>query len=540
MKHSEAAVNQAAVAQAAANEIKSALEKSGLKPRKVQQELLKLIGQQNAAKRSAASSRRVSTEESPETPDKVKTDLTNGGSTETPPEPIVEKVRFKCSLSSDDDDDEEMPLAPIANVTDLATKLVDEGKGNASVSVVTTLNRIGSSIFDIEDDEEEKSKPNIAQTDIGSSNDIADPALPNTEASEANRLKETVESKELSGDKNEDDSMSGDEKEGIEGKIENDQKKSSSSSVPENEIKIEPMEQDESNGGVEENKSLNCEPSSSDVNLLDLLASAATSKQAEIPAVTPEPAIPALLDHDYCKFGDPPPEDPKKLKKLAKKARHHKKHRSKKEPRYVLDLSSSSSSDEDEESKLVNGKPAKSLNNRPGKFGKVLTRLSDSESSCCPTDCSCSSSSSSNSSSSSSGSSSSDSDSDSSSSSSSSDENEVEEKPPAPAVVQAPQGDEADVDIENNSEPPSSVESSSDSENGVESDADISVHESDLETSDSDSENKKRSRFASPKARSDSQKKRKKKKKKRRALKESSLNFNLEGISFLISPNFRK
>merc|ERR1712071_645906 len=63
LKHSEAAINQAAVAQAAANEIKSALEKSGPKPKKVQQELLKLIGQQNAAKRSATSSRRVSTED---------------------------------------------------------------------------------------------------------------------------------------------------------------------------------------------------------------------------------------------------------------------------------------------------------------------------------------------------------------------------------------------------------------------------------------------------------------------------------------------
>lgn len=534
MKHSEAAVNQAAVAQAAANEIKSALEKSGLKPRKVQQELLKLIGQQNAAKRSAASSRRVSTEDSPDTPDKAKADLTNGGSTETPPEPIVEKVRFKCSLSSDDDDDEDMPMAPIANVTDMATKLVDEDKGNTSVSVVSTLNRIGSSIFDIEDDEEEKCKPNVAQPDTGSSNDNAHPSQSDAEANDL-KNKETVVNKEL----NEDEAKPDEDKEGTVSKME--QKESPTSSpILGNELKSEPMDVDGLNGPVETIKSAEGEPSSSDVNLLDLLASAATSKQAEIPVVTPEPAIPALLDHDYCKLGDPPPEDPKKLKRLAKKARHHKKHRSKKEPRYVLDLSSSSSSDEDEESKLVNGKPAKSLNSRPGKFGKVLTRLSDSESSCCPTDCSCSSSSSSNSSSSSSGSSSSDSDSDSSSSSSSSDEDVLEEKPPAPAVVQAPEGDEADVDIENNSEPPSSLESSSDSENGVESDADISVHESDLETSDSDSENKKRSRFASPKARSDSQKKRKKKKKKRRALKESSLNFNLDGISFLIRCYFLK
>lgn len=544
MKHSEAAVNQAAVAEAAANEIKSALEKSGLKPRKVQQELLKLIGQQNAAKRSAASSRRVSTEESPETPDKVKAELTNGGSIEAPPEPVVEKVRFKCSLSSDDDDDdEEMPIAPTASVTDGATKPVDEEKGSASVSVVTSLSRIGSSIFDIEDDEEEKCKPNGTPSDIGTSNDVAHPTISNAEVSEANNVKnnEVFDNKELSEAKETSEKKSGENKEGIDSEMETDQKEPPTSPLPECKIKEEPMEGDGLNGTVEATKSVDGEPSSSDVNLLDLLASAATSKQAEIPVITPEPAIPALLDHDYCKLGDPPPEDPKKLKKLARKARHHKKHRSKKEPRYVLDLSSSSSSEEDEESKLVNGKPAKSLSNRPGKFGKVLTRLSDSESSCCPTDCSCSSSSSSDSSSSSSGSSSSDSDSDSSSSSSSSEEDEeVVEKPPVPAVVQAPEGDEADVDIENNSEPPSSLESSSDSENGVESDADISVHESDLETSDSDSENKKRSRFASPKARSDSQKKRKKKKKKRRALKESSLNFNLEGIWFLISRLLKK
>lgn len=59
------------MAQQVANEIKSVMDKSGLRPKKVQQELLKLIGQQNAAKRSssaapsAAPSRRVSVDETP-------------------------------------------------------------------------------------------------------------------------------------------------------------------------------------------------------------------------------------------------------------------------------------------------------------------------------------------------------------------------------------------------------------------------------------------------------------------------------------------
>lgn len=66
---------------------------------------------------------------------------------------------YERPLSSDDDDDEDTPVAPIADVTDMPTKLVDEEKGmNTSVSVVSTLNRNGSFFFDIENDGEEKCK----------------------------------------------------------------------------------------------------------------------------------------------------------------------------------------------------------------------------------------------------------------------------------------------------------------------------------------------------------------------------------------------
>ncbi len=56
------------------------------------------------------------------------------------------------------------------------------------------------------------------------------------------------------------------------------------------------------------------------------------------PPTEPEPAVPAaLLDHDYCTFGEPPPPEKtgpgaqKTSKSTCKTRRHsHKKHRSKK------------------------------------------------------------------------------------------------------------------------------------------------------------------------------------------------------------------
>lgn len=77
----------------------------------------------------------------------------------------------------------------------------------------------------------------------------------------------------------------------------------------------EPLAQ-QSNGTAEVKSST--EEANPDVNLLDLLASAATSQQAEVPTVAPppEPIIPAaLLEHDYYSPDDPPPEDPNKMKK---------------------------------------------------------------------------------------------------------------------------------------------------------------------------------------------------------------------------------
>ena len=468
MKHSETALSQAAVAHAVDNEIKAALEKSGLKPKKIQQEILKLIGQQNAAKRSAASSRRVSTEDNPD--DKPKTPV-------VAQETSTDVVQAKVSLSDDDDDDDDSVLG---------SKTVDNPTTPASI--VPQLSRIGSSIFDIEDDLDEK---------------------PTEEPPSALESKEEVKPEAMDVDQ----------------------------AIPEKPVQFslsddedEPLENVEKEEEPSENEPKK-ESNASD-DFLDLLASAATSKQAEIPTPPPLPVepvvLPALRDHDYCTLKDPPPEVAEKLNKVKEKKTHrHKKHRVKKEPRYVLDLSSSSS-DEEEDGKM-NGKPPKPR----AKLAKV-SQLSDSESSCCPTDCSCTSSSSSGSSSSSSdsssSSSSSDSDSDGSSSSSSSSDEELEAKPAKPVMPSTPSGavsadpECADVDVENNSEP-SSPEESSDSEAGAESDADISVHESDLETSDSDSENKKWLRLASPKK--ERVKKRKKKKKKKR-LRGASL--SLEGI----------
>ena len=503
MKHSEAAINQAAVAQAAANEIKSALEKSGLRPKKLQQELLKLIGQQNAAKRStsaapsAAPSRRVSTEDGGDQQLHAKSEASQDSADVKTPEGIAEvapnepdSVKAKEEEATKEDDSAS-PVAPVPT------------------SLVPQLGRLGSSIFDIEDDE-------------------VPPAAPPSQSKE--------------GDRDQDSAIGGSPVGAAKEEGEEDKKPEVQCSEDDSEVKNAENE----TSGLEDQTTTKEEPGPeaeqrTDENLLDLLASAASSKQAEIPTQLqppptppplppppkPEPVIPpALLDHDYCTFGEPP-ADKIKPKSPRKTHRHSKKHKTKKEPRFVLDLSSSSSDEDGDGAGNVNGKAKKT--NRSFKFGKV-SQLSDSESSYCDSNCSCSGSGSSSSSSSSSSSGSSSDDSSSSSSSSDSeDEKEAATSVakgasavPASAAPEKGGDDEMDVDVENNSNEPSSPESSSDSENEeVESDADISVHESDLETSDSDSENKKRLR-TSPN-RSEIKKRKKKKKKKRRAFKDSAL-----------------
>ena len=544
MRHSEAAINQAAVARAAADEIKAALERSGLKPKKVQQELLKLIGQQNAAKRSAASSRRVSTEEqqpldekpkltppeSPQSPPKLNTanTTTSNGCTEVAPlQPIIGDL----GLSEEDDDDDDKPVRLSSAPTQL-----DDGSTPVTPAAAS---RVGCSIFDIEDDDaaaaasaEKTVAPSSTLENENATTDLPNEVkvLPQQSSDEVKKELELVE--------------------GILCKMATELNETPLQTP----VKSEMEEKSEPMDAVARDETVQPKESEANplVDLLDLLASAATSQQVDNAIPPPPPVKPvvvaALVDHDYCTLDDPPPDwelrqQQRRQIRTKKKSRHHhkkKRHGSglvKKEQRYDLDLSSSSSGEEDEQGKVPNTNsksPARTFSSplrpkssprKPGQPG----RLSDSESSCCPTDCSCSSSSSSSSSSGSSSSSSSSSSSgssdDSSSSSSSEDEAEAKEvvkstgasHTAAASQTPAADQDDADVDVENNSEPPSSVESSSDSEVGVESDADVSVHESDLETSDSDSENKKRLR-ASPKNRHGLKKRKKKKKRRRHTL----------------------